>query len=171
MIKLSYKFAIMAAAIGVLSSPAIAGKKDDAWAACLWKNVPTTANNWLASEKMSDGFLKPENIESNLRLRLQAACSEQLTPSGKKKPPKFKAKQVREALVATKPETIGPDLIEPDTFYCVAREDGVLLGMSSGFGKASEITSSNPNVSLECKTVRADGQLVLTDMKKDGPDA
>ncbi|MEO0461945.1 MAG: hypothetical protein AAF127_02370 [Pseudomonadota bacterium] len=156
---------------GLSAQPAIAGKKDDAWAACLWQMVPTTANKWLNTAPVKGRFMEADNLDANLQLRLQAACKEALTPEGKDKPPSFKPKKVRAALEAQRPSVVGPDTFEPETFHCVAREGDVVLGMSAGFGKATEIESSNPKVSLDCKTVSSDGTLVVPDQAEDQEDA
>ena len=107
-------------AIMFISTPVFAGKKDDAWAQCLWKNVPTTASNWLANKPPTEKarFDAPETPDVTLVYRLRAACERELTPAGKKWPPSLNSKNVKIALEATKPAVIGPDNLEPNAFRC-----------------------------------------------------
>ncbi len=102
------------------SSPALAGKKDDAWAKCLWEQVPTSSANWVA---MSPGGDEKYNIDAEtperaIQYRLRAACERLLTPVGKKRAPSLMPKAVKAALLATKPESVGPDRVEPKAFRC-----------------------------------------------------
>jgi hypothetical protein len=102
-----------------LAAPAYAGKKDTAWAACLWEQVPTTANNWLAMSPSESGFeTLPTPSDYALQWRLQAACYDILKPANKKWPPTFNAKSIRAALLAAKPATIRPDSADPTGFRC-----------------------------------------------------
>lgn len=100
--------------------PAFAGKKDDAWAQCIWKNVPTTASNWLAIEPPIEKarFDAPESADELLVYRIRAACERELTPAGKKWPPSFNAKKVKIALQSIRPSNIGSDKLEPNAFRC-----------------------------------------------------
>jgi hypothetical protein len=102
------------------SSPTLAGKKDDAWAQCLWKNVPTTAANWLAirSPEVTTRFNAPETPDVNLEYRLRASCESELTPSGKNRAPALNPKKVKSSLQTIRPNTIGADKTEPKAFRC-----------------------------------------------------
>lgn len=109
-----------AASLVIGSTPAIAGKKDDAWAKCLWEHVPTSANNWigmsLPKSRSAMGDPKPEYA---LQFRLQAACYEKLTKEGKSRPSRFNAKKVRKALIATKPQEVLEDTLDPKAYRCM----------------------------------------------------
>ncbi|MEQ1549681.1 hypothetical protein [Sphingorhabdus sp.] len=111
---------ILALVILFVSAPAFAGKKDDAWAQCLWKNVPTTTANWLVTKPPVEKarFDAPESTEEMLVYRLRAACERELTPAGKKWPPSLNTKKVKIALEASKPADILPDTVEPKAFRC-----------------------------------------------------
>lgn len=99
--------------------PAHASKKDDAWAACLWDQVPTTASNWLAMTPVKGGWEKmPTPPDYAIEWRLKAACFDFLKPQNKKWPPSFYGKNVRAALLATRPALIRTDKIEPVGFRC-----------------------------------------------------
>jgi hypothetical protein len=115
--------ALFVLSILAFSSPAYAGKKDTAWAQCLWEQVPTTANNWLsmsssAGSRIEDNVttLTPPDIA--IEWRLKAACHDLLKAPNKTWPPSFYGKNVKAALVALKPTTIGPDKMEPVGFRC-----------------------------------------------------
>jgi hypothetical protein len=112
---------LLAAALAALvpASPAVAGKNDDAWAKCLWEQVPTSVANWLAMPPpKGGGDLNEPDPASLLQFRLLAACYERLTPPGKRRPPSFNAKKVRPLLVASRPAAIGPDQRVPDAYRC-----------------------------------------------------
>jgi hypothetical protein len=116
---LALSLSILAASL-LPSAPAWAGKKDDAWAKCLWEQVPTTSANWLAmspqsAEKYSTG---PETPDKAIVYRLRAACERLLTPPGKKWPPSMYAKNVRVVLAATRPAVIGQDKAAPKAIRC-----------------------------------------------------
>lgn len=101
------------------ASPALAGKNDDAWAACIWEQVPTSASNWLKMPVPKSHYglaeVPPEYV---LQFRLQAACYERLTPPGKQRPPGFSAKAVRKALEARRPTAPGADRVDPKAYRC-----------------------------------------------------
>jgi hypothetical protein len=101
------------------AAPALAGKNDDAWAQCIWQQVPTSAANWIAmpAPKSSYGLEDPEPAYV-LQFRLRAACQERLTPAGKRYPPGFSAKKVRAALITTRPAQVGADQVEPNAYRC-----------------------------------------------------
>jgi hypothetical protein len=101
------------------TSPAYAGKNDVAWAKCLWEKVPTSAGNWivmpLPPKWQSPGEVQPEFALQN---RLEASCRDALIPTGKKSAPSFNGKNVRAALIASKPKLIGPDVVDPKAYLC-----------------------------------------------------
>lgn len=113
--------ALLLAAAGLVpAAPAAAGAKaDQAWAQCIWDNVPTSAANWLKmpAPKQSYGMAEvpPEYV---LQFRLQAACYERMIAPGKKGPPRFSAKAVRAALEAQRPASTGPDVADPKAYRC-----------------------------------------------------
>jgi hypothetical protein len=115
-------FSILAAgsvASLVTATPALANKNDDAWAACLWDKVPTSANNWLnfpePSKYQDLGAIKPEFALQN---RLEAACRRAMVPAGKESAPRFSVRNVRAALIASKPSTVGQDTLDPRAYVC-----------------------------------------------------
>jgi hypothetical protein len=116
-------------------TPVYAGKKDDAWAKCLWEQVPTTANNWLLMAPAKVDYDKnPTPPEYAIEWRLQAACFDVLKPANKKWPPSFNAKAVRATLAATKPAVVGTDKIDPIGFRCdLFFEDDVEGKSRAGF--------------------------------------
>jgi hypothetical protein len=97
----------------------LAGKTDDAWAACVWEKVPASASNWLKMPvpKRSYGLgeVPPEYV---LQFRLQAACYEQMTPAGKERPPSFNAKAVRKSLEKLRLAAVTEDKLDPKAFRC-----------------------------------------------------
>ncbi|MBB6122660.1 hypothetical protein [Sphingobium subterraneum] len=103
-----------------VANPALAAKKEDAWAQCLWKNVPTSSANWLALKPPVEKSRldAPETPDVTLQYRLRASCERELTPLGKKWAPTFSAEKVRAALSATRPASIGPDQMQPKAFRC-----------------------------------------------------
>ena len=111
---------ILILAMMFVSMPVFAGKKDDAWAQCLWKNVPTTTSSWLATKPVGEKarFDAPETADVTIVYRLRAACERELTPAGKKWPPSLNAKKVKIALEVSKPVVIEPDNVEPKAFRC-----------------------------------------------------
>ncbi|MDJ0642058.1 MAG: hypothetical protein QNJ15_04510 [Erythrobacter sp.] len=117
--KVTQLFAILVSASCFAATPASAGKKDDAWAACIWETVPASAANWvempMPERRQGIGEIKPEFA---LKYRLQAACFEKLTKEGKKRPHGFNDKKVRKALIAMKPDNPGEDTIEPLAYVC-----------------------------------------------------
>jgi hypothetical protein len=101
------------------ATAAQAGKNDDAWARCIWEQVPTSAANWLKMPApKSDYGLAAVPPEYALQFRLQAACFDRLTPSGKSHPPDFNAKAVRSALATLQPMAVEPDKIDPKAWRC-----------------------------------------------------
>jgi hypothetical protein len=110
-------FAFSAAAFS--ATAAQAGRNDDSWARCLWEQVPTSAANWLKMPApKSDYGLAAVPPEYVLQFRLQAACFDRLTPSGKSRPPGFNAKAVRAALERQQPMAVEPDRIDPKAWRC-----------------------------------------------------
>ncbi len=109
----------LALALTFTASPAVAGKNDDAWAKCIWEQVPESASNWLKmpAPKQSYGLADapPEYV---LQFRLQAACYDRMIPAGKKSPPRFGAKAVRAALEAQRPSSPGTDKVDPKAYRC-----------------------------------------------------
>jgi len=114
---LSFFFAALVLQLG--TGAAIAGKSDDAWAACIWSKTPKSASNWLAMPEPGRrlGIDKP-TPDFLLKFRVQAACHEDMTPAGKKQPPSLESKKVRAILAKTKPSTIGSDVVDPKAFQC-----------------------------------------------------
>jgi hypothetical protein len=119
-------FAALALALAFPASPAAAGKTDDAWARCIWEQVPTSTSNWLAMPVPEDPYggvhvpsartpVPPEYI---LQFRLQAACFGQMTAPGDVRPRKFNAKAVRRSLEAIRPASVGPDKVDPKAYRC-----------------------------------------------------
>lgn len=101
------------------ASPALAGKKDDAWAQCLLESAPKSVANWLklpAGERRL-GLERP-SPEFLLRIRLQAACHTRLIVDGKKFPPSFDGKKVRESLAKMQQPQADHDIVEPRAFQC-----------------------------------------------------
>ena len=118
--RLSALLVLVASAFAMIwAGPARAGKNDDAWAACLWEKVPTSANSMLSlpvpPKWQGPGAITPEYA---LQHRLHAACYAALTPAGKKNPPSFNMNNVRKSLLATKPAAIAADTIEPRAYVC-----------------------------------------------------
>jgi len=117
--------AALAIAAGLPASPAAAGKIDDAWAKCIWEQVPTSASNWLKMPAVKDPYrvnvpsarteVPPEYV---LQFRLQAACFGVMTAPGDIAPRKFNANAVRRALEASRPAGIGPDKVDPKAYRC-----------------------------------------------------
>lgn len=100
-------------------TPAHAGKKDNAWAQCLWQRVPTSTAAWLATSPARNLMLVSEpSPAETLEYRLQAACRGVLTPAGKQRPASFNAKAVRRSLEGSRPASLGPDTIEPGAYRC-----------------------------------------------------
>ena len=130
---------LFVASIALLSSPAFAGKKDLAWAACIWEQVPTTASNWLnmaPSNKKWDEVQRTTETPPDYAIewRLQAACFDILKPVNKKWPPSFYGKDVKAALMMTKPNVIGQDKIDPFGFRCdLYFENDAALKNRAGF--------------------------------------
>jgi len=115
-----YLYLFLCAVLAVsFSNTAHAGKKDEAWAKCIWENMPTSADNWIALPlpMRSQGIsqIKPEVA---LQYRLRAACAKKLTAEGESRPLRFSSKKVRKSLIASKPEIIGDDKVEPMAFVC-----------------------------------------------------
>lgn len=115
--------ALLLAAAGLVpAAPAAAGAKaDQAWAQCIWHNVPTSAANWLKMPspktfwRYRGSQFPPELV---LHYRLRAACHDRLVPPGKRQPPFFDSKGVRLALEAQRPESVGPDKVDPMAYRC-----------------------------------------------------
>jgi hypothetical protein len=107
------------AAILVSTSPALAGKKDDAWAQCLWEKAPLSAANWLAMP-IAERWPGPNGASpaALLEFRLRAACHTQLTPPGKRYPPSLMAKAVRASLERIRPSVVGTNEIDPRAYQC-----------------------------------------------------
>jgi hypothetical protein len=101
------------------TSAALAAKKDDAWAACIWSKTPKSAANWLLmpepERRLGIGKPKPEYL---LGFRVEAACHDDMTPAGEKGPPSFNTKNIRASLAKSKPSSIGPDISDPRAFQC-----------------------------------------------------
>ena len=113
------RLVVLALGLGTLSAPAQAGKKDDAWAKCLWENAPQSAANWLAMTEPKDRYsINGMSAYELLEFRLRAACHVQLTPAGKRFPPGLNRKAVRASLIATRPTEIAADKVEPDAYQC-----------------------------------------------------
>lgn len=118
--------AALGLAVALPESPAFAGKNDDAWAKCIWEQVPTSASNWLNMPVPKDPYggvevpsarthVPPEYI---LQFRLQAACFGPMTAPGDVRPRRFNAKAVRRSLEASRPAGVGPDKVDPKAYRC-----------------------------------------------------
>lgn len=167
-------------AAALSASPAKAGKNDDAWAKCIWEQVPASASNWLKMPAPKNHYgmaeVPPEYV---LQFRLQAACYERLIPAGKKAPPRFSSKAVRAALEAQKPPSPGPDVADPRAYRCTRyflndTEMKNAAGFDWGFGSDTSkaqffsmmflYAAKGGNVSLpstgglrKCAFIQADG--------------
>lgn len=122
-------FTIALMGIAISSSPAIAGKKDDAWASCLWETMPQSAANWVDMPDQRASYREDDvDLYSITQLRLQAACHGKMIPEGKSKPPTFKPKKIRESLRDMRPQSIGDDTVEPKLYRCFLFYDNVANG-------------------------------------------
>jgi len=111
--------AALGLAAALPASPALAGKNDDAWAKCIWEQVPASASNWLKLPVPKNHYgLAEVPPEYALQYRLQAACYGPMTAPGKERPPSFNAKSVRKALDAARPASIGADRVDPRAYRC-----------------------------------------------------
>lgn len=107
------------AASVVTAFPAIAGRNDDAWAQCIWDNVPRSAANWLAMPELRRSYgLQEVPPEYVLQFRLQAACHSQLTLAGRSAPPSFNSRAVRRSLARMRPQIISDDRLDPRAYRC-----------------------------------------------------
>jgi hypothetical protein len=117
---------VLGLALALSASPALAGKIDDAWAKCIWEQVPTSASNWLKMPVPYDPYRGVEvptertfaPPEYNLQFRLQAACFGAMTAPGDVRPRRFNAKAVRRSLEASRPASLGPDKVDPKAYRC-----------------------------------------------------
>ena len=136
-------------------------KKEDAWAACFWKNAPTSSSNWqsLTPQKSSDIGNRNDKFLW-LGTRLQSICRKELTPVGKKASIDFNATKVWGALPRLRPEVIGVDIIESDAWRCEVHEEDVLLGISVGFGERPSLRPGQPNLKMMCQKISSSGDLV-----------
>jgi len=173
-------FACVGAAF--FSTAARAGKNDDAWARCIWEQVPRSAANWLRMPvPKSDYGLAAVPPEYVLQFRLQAACLDRLTPPGKSRPASFNAKAVRASLETLQPMAVEPDRIDPKAWRCTLyfendTEMKSPAGYDWGFGEdrskprffsitflfASRVASSPVGLSRagglrKCQSILADG--------------
>lgn len=114
-----FQLMLVAGGLATLSAPALAGKKDDAWAKCLWENASQSAANWLAMAEPKQRYsIDGMSAYELLEFRLRAACHAQLTPPGKRFPPGLNRKAVRASLIATRPTEIVADKAEPGAYQC-----------------------------------------------------
>lgn len=143
----------------MLASPAYAGKKDDAWAQCLWSVAPTSASNWLAMQPVKGDGLESKNPYPLLAVRLQGLCREKMRVPGKDDAPDFKPNAVRAALISSRPTTIGLDVGISDAYRCEIFEENVILGVTVGFGSTSGLRVRPPATSIKCQRVNDDGTL------------
>ena len=143
--KTCHAFAAAFLALLAVQTPAYAGKNEDAWASCLWAQVPTTANNWLNMVPTKDGWARLQTPpDYAIEWRLQAACFDILKPANKKWPPSFYGKKLRVAMLATKPLSIGPDIVDPTGFRCdLYFEDDLELKNRAGFDWGIEAKSGD----------------------------
>jgi hypothetical protein len=105
----------------VVAAPVYAKEpsKEFRWAQCLWENVPQSAANWLAMpDAKTEWGSTTKSPKELLEYRLQAACFDKLIPQSKKFAIDFSPKKVRAALGASKPTSIGHDLVDPKAFQC-----------------------------------------------------
>ena len=131
--------------------PARAASPADAWAQCLWQQVPTSANNWLnMPEPNSNQDDEASARFFHLKFRLLSACTKLVMEPGKSVPPSFKHKAVRDALAKSKPANLAQDKIDPYLYVCQYSNGG--FSMSSG----KPLTSSNDK---KCQHVESDGSL------------
>ena len=142
-------------------SPAFAGKKDDAWAVCIWEKAPTSAAKWLQMAEVKKAeFLGKDNRYDLLAVRIQGFCNEALTPQGKKYAPSFNTSAVRAALERTRPSEIRPDSPDSKAIRCEMYEDDVLLGKMIGFGDPKGLRPSPPATAIKCQRIQDDGTLI-----------
>jgi hypothetical protein len=89
-----------------------------AWAQCLWREVPTSAANWVAMDSAeTPGRGQPVPAEL-LKARLLGACAESLAPLGQALAAAPVWPDVRDALAARRPSHIGEDVSDPRAFAC-----------------------------------------------------
>lgn len=126
------------------ATPAVAGRNDDAWAACLWQKAPVSASNWLAmpAPKRDYGLGEPEPSYV-LEMRLRAACHDRMIAAGKTAPPSFGTGAVRRALIATRPDTLPAEEADPQAYRCDLffendPEMNTLTGTDWGFGASRD---------------------------------
>jgi len=136
-------------------------KKEEVWAACIWKNAPTSAGNWqsLTPSKSSDIYDRNDKFQW-LGIRLQSICRKELTPVGKKTWISFDAEKVWAVLPKFRPQIIGEDTIVSDAWRCEVHEEDLLLGISVGFGERPSLRPGQPNVTSKCQTISSSGDLV-----------
>jgi hypothetical protein len=145
-------------------SPAAAQKKlkkEEQWAACLWRAAPESSENWLKFTPTKDSTISDKNDQFFwLSMRLQGFCRQELTPTGKKWPIEFNAQKVWAALSSSRPTTPTLDRNKSDAWRCEVREGDVLLGVSVGFGELPTLRAGQPRLLSRCQTIAVDGRLV-----------
>lgn len=118
--KISFLSAAVCAFSTIFASQAIAGKKEDSFATCLWEVAPISSANWLnmpAPEKYQNpGSIKPEFA---LKQRLDAACFDRLVADGIKRPLAISIKKLRIALADSRPDELPDQEMDPRAFVCL----------------------------------------------------
>ena len=97
----------------------LANPGEEAWARCLWKEVPTSSANWLAMD--AAGF--PPGVGAPvpgelLKARLLGACAEDLAPPGRPVAGTPDWPVLQRRLATGRPELIAPDVADPHAFVC-----------------------------------------------------
>lgn len=112
---LALTLAVVLAALGYRIF--LAEPSDAAWATCLWRDVPTSAANWLAMDSPEPGSGEPVPAEL-LKARLLGACATDLAPLHKQQgaPPDWRG--LHAALAARYPGRIDEDRSDPRAFVC-----------------------------------------------------
>lgn len=90
-----------------------------AWAQCLWREVPTSAANWVAMDQPVTPARNGEPLPAELlKARLLGACAMSLAPLGQSYAAAPDWAGLRDALAAQRPDRIGEDNSEPRAFVC-----------------------------------------------------
>ncbi|HYI39368.1 MAG TPA: hypothetical protein VE053_03515 [Allosphingosinicella sp.] len=153
------------AALSASSFPAAAAEavqpSVEAWAACAWREVPVTAQNWVDDQKGKRVTTKPSQNplatpSDVLNLRLSAACPN-LLPKHLSQSIFSSAKNImRSALEKAKPATLGREKPNIKAFFCEYYMDGQLALTVSSFEKSKGLDGVKP----KCFRAQSDGGLI-----------